>query len=236
MPAVKVNDINMYYEIRGDGEPLVLIAGLGTDLTIYEPIIARLSKKYRVIAFDNRGVGRTDKPDIPYTIEMMADDTAGLLKAIGIKQAHVLGISMGGRIAMALTLQNPDLVKSLILASTYARQVKNARPPLWLRLMKYLPIRMFRKYPQQGYAFARQLKASRSYDCSDRLDEIRVPTLILHGTKDNLAPLPRAVEMQEGIKSSKMITFEGGHTFFFMGILEPFCNAVLEFLSSVDEK
>ena len=91
MPTVKVNDINMYYEISGDGEPLVLIAGLGTDLTIYEPIIARLSKKYRVVAFDNRGVGRTDKPDIPYTI----DDTAGLLRATGIKQAHVLGVSIG---------------------------------------------------------------------------------------------------------------------------------------------
>jgi 3-oxoadipate enol-lactonase len=236
MPKIKVNDILMYYEIYGEGDPLVMIAGLGTDLSLYEPIIRRLSQKYRVIAFDNRGVGRTDKPDIPYTIEMMANDTAGLLQALEIKQAHILGISMGGRIAMALALQHPDRVKSLILASTFARQTVNTRPSLRLRLMHYSPVRIFRKYPQPHYAYDRQLIASRSYDCSDRLDQIRVPTLILHGTKDKLVPIPLALEMHEGIKGSKMMTFNGGHIFFFMGLIEPFCNAVLEFLATIDKK
>jgi len=117
MPIAKVNDINMYYEMHGGGEPLVLIAGLGTDLTVYEPIINELSQKSKVLAFDNRGVGRTDKPDAPYAIEMMADDTAALMSGVGIEKAHVLGISMGGRIAMALALQHPDKVKSLVLTS-----------------------------------------------------------------------------------------------------------------------
>lgn len=96
MPTVKVNDINMYYEIRGEGEPLVLIGGLATDITEFEGMIRELSQNYRVIAFDNRGAGRTDKPDIPYSIEMMTDDTAGLLNALGIELAHILGISMEG--------------------------------------------------------------------------------------------------------------------------------------------
>ena len=230
MPTVKVSDINMYYEISGDGEPLVLIAGLGTDLTIYRPIIDRLSKKYRVVAFDNRGVGRTDKPDIPYTIEMMADDTAGLLRATGIKQAHVLGFSMGGRIAMALALQHPDLVKSLILTSTSPRQ-RNTRSMLRLRLMSLMPTRRLRKYPQPYYAFNRQLIESRSYDCSDRLSEIKVPTLILHGTKDKLAPLETAEAMNKRIKGSEMKTYEGGHIFFMMS-QEKFCNAVLDWMGS----
>ncbi len=232
MPTVKVNDINMYYEIRGDGEPLVLIAGLGTNLTIYEPIIAGLSKKYRVIAFDNRGVGRSDKPDIPYTIEMMADDTAGLLKTIGIKQAHVLGISMGGRIAMALALQHPDMVESLVLTSTYARQRGDLKLPLRLTLIKLIVERL-KKYPQPRYAFYRQMRASRSYDCSDRLGQIRVSTLILHGKQDNLAPLPLAIELHEGITGSKIITFEGGHTFF-NRIKDQFCKTVMDFLASAD--
>jgi len=83
MPTVKVNDITKYYEIHGEGEPMVLIAGLNSDHTLYQKvgITPRLAERYQVVAFDNRGVGQTDKPDIPYTIEMMAEDTAGLLNA-----------------------------------------------------------------------------------------------------------------------------------------------------------
>ena len=95
MPYEKVNDIQMYYEIHGDGEPLVLIVGLGTDITEWEGIIHWLAQKYKVFAFDNRGAGRTDKPETHYSIEMMAEDTARLMQALGIQQAHILGISMG---------------------------------------------------------------------------------------------------------------------------------------------
>ena len=72
MPYLKVNDIQMYYEICGDGEPLVLIVGLGTDISEWDGIIRWLAEKYQVLAFDNRGGGRTDKPNIAYSIEMMA--------------------------------------------------------------------------------------------------------------------------------------------------------------------
>ncbi len=109
---------------------------------------------------------------------------------------------MGGRIAMALALQHPDMVKSLVLTSTYARQRDDLKLPLRLRLIKLIVERL-KKYPQPRYAFDRQLHASRSYDCSDRLGQIRVPTLILHGKKDNIAPLPLAIEVHEGIKARK---------------------------------
>lgn len=143
----------------------------------------------------------------------------------------MIGISMGGRIAMALALQHPDLVKSLVLTSTFARQTGNTRSPLRLRLMQYLPWRMLRKYPQPRYAFARQLKASRSYDCSDRLDRISVPTLILHGRGDRLAHVELAEEMHAGIKGSKMVMFDGGHVFF-MGMKDRFCEAIFNFLDN----
>jgi len=108
----------MYYEVHGKGKPLLLIAGLGNDLNGWAFQIPEFAKKYRVIAFDNRGSGRTDAPDQPYSIPMMAEDTAGLMDALGIEKAHVLGVSMGGYIAQELAIRCPGRVESLILVTT----------------------------------------------------------------------------------------------------------------------
>src|ERR1017187_7563847 len=188
MPTISVNDITMYYEIHGGGELVVLISGLNSDHSLYRGIIPQLAESYQVVVFDNRGMGQTDKPDIPYSIEMMADDAAGLLDALGIEQAHILGTSMGGRIAAALALKHPRQVKSLILVSTILKSLKGT-PMTWsrLRVNLMLKIPMIRG-PHPYYAIAQQLKASRNYDCMDRLGEIHVPTLILHGKKDKSAP------------------------------------------------
>src|SRR5579884_503569 len=142
MPTARVNDIMIYYEIHGEGEPVLLIAGLNSDHTFYQRagIISRLAERYQVIAFDNRGVGQTDKPDIPYSIDMMADDTAGLLQAIGITHAHILGVSMGGRIAVSLTLRHPSLVKSLILVSTTVKLT--GIPMTWQRRLSLFSLKL----------------------------------------------------------------------------------------------
>jgi pimeloyl-ACP methyl ester carboxylesterase len=114
----KVGDINIYYEIYGKGEPLVLIYGYAGHSGLWFRQIPVLSKKYRVIAFDNRGVGRSDKPDIPYTMAMMAGDISGLLNVIGVDAAHIFGISLGGMIAQHFALNCPQRVISLILGCT----------------------------------------------------------------------------------------------------------------------
>ncbi len=118
MPTVKVGDISIYYEIHGKGEPLLLIMGYGQNSGHWFSQIPGLSQEYRVVAFDNRGTGRSDKPDVPYTMQMLAEDVSGLLEALAIDAAHVYGVSMGGMIAQELALRYPDKVISLILGCT----------------------------------------------------------------------------------------------------------------------
>jgi pimeloyl-ACP methyl ester carboxylesterase len=118
MPSVRVNDINLYYQIHGEGVPLVLIMGLRRNLEWWYRQIPSFSKAFRAIVFDNRGAGRSDKPEMEYSIPLFADDTAGLMDALGIPSAHILGISMGGYIAQELALGYPGKVRSLILGCT----------------------------------------------------------------------------------------------------------------------
>jgi pimeloyl-ACP methyl ester carboxylesterase len=102
--------------------------GYGAYSGHWMPLIPSLSEEYRVISFDNRGTGRSDKPNVPYTMRMMADDAKGLLDAIGIDSAHVFGISMGGMIAQELALDYPEKVKSLILGCTTCGGAKAILP------------------------------------------------------------------------------------------------------------
>jgi pimeloyl-ACP methyl ester carboxylesterase len=118
MPKIKVNDISMYYEIHGTGEPLVLIAGFSADNTTWTPALEILKQRFQVIVFDNRGAGQTDAPLGKYSIQQLAADTAGLCAALGIKQAHFVGNSMGGFILQELALNHAGLVKSAIISNS----------------------------------------------------------------------------------------------------------------------
>jgi pimeloyl-ACP methyl ester carboxylesterase len=120
MATARVNGINIYYETQGKGEPLLLIMGLGANTTGWASQIPVLSREYQVIAFDNRGAGRSDKPNEPYSIGQMADDARGVLDALRIESAHVFGMSLGGMIAQELVLRYPRRVRSLILGGTMA--------------------------------------------------------------------------------------------------------------------
>ena len=118
MPKTKVNDIELYYEVRGEGTPLILISGLGYSSWQWHLMVPYLEEHFQVITFDNRGVGQTDKPAGPYTASMLAKDTVGLLDVLGADKAVVMGHSMGGFIAQAMALEYPERVSKLILAST----------------------------------------------------------------------------------------------------------------------
>lgn len=118
MPFVETNGIELYYEIQGAGKPLVLLAGLGYPAWQWHKMAPLLADRCQVILPDNRGVGRSDKPSGPYSAGTLAADTIGLLDALEIQQAVVMGHSMGGFIAQALALTYPQRVSKLILAST----------------------------------------------------------------------------------------------------------------------
>jgi pimeloyl-ACP methyl ester carboxylesterase len=120
MPRQRVGDIEIYYEVHGGGpRTLVMIRGLGSNLLAWYAQIEEFARHYRCIVFDNRGAGRTDKPDAPYSIKQMADDTAGLMDALGITRAALLGISMGGMIAQEFALNHQQKLSCLILGCTH---------------------------------------------------------------------------------------------------------------------
>src|SRR3990172_6307927 len=118
MPYTLVNGIEIYYEVHGSGEPLLLIMGLGANAGSWVMQVPELSMEYKIIAFDNRGSGRSGKPNEAYSIAQMADDAAALLDDLAIDSAHVFGMSMGGMIAQDLVLRHPERVTSLILGGT----------------------------------------------------------------------------------------------------------------------
>lgn len=122
MPYATLNGIRVHYEAYGAGDPLLLINGLGGPAVSWLYQVRDLSKRYRVITFDNRGVGETDLPDEPaYPTGQMAEDARALLDHLEIERAHAVGASMGGTIAMELAIRHPKRVRSLGLLCTWAR-------------------------------------------------------------------------------------------------------------------
>lgn len=213
MAGVRVNGIELYYEVHGEGPPLLLVPGLGVDVTFFRRIIDDLATSCRVVAFDPRGAGRSDKPDIPYSIDGMADDAAALLDHLGIDRTTVLGCSMGGRTALMLALDHRNRVERLVLAASSAYV-----PPDRLFTRRWLIMDVMSKIPvpksidpQPRYSWKRQREASRGFDCTTRLGEIGVPTLVVHGTADHIVPFALGQKMAGLIPGARLVTVPGSH-------------------------
>ena len=131
VPIVKVNDINIAYTERGKGEAVVLIMGLGAVKESWFMNIPTLSKYYRVVTFNSRGVGKTDRSGEFYTMGRMAADTVGLLDVLGIDKAHIVGVSLGSMIAQEIAINFPQRVGRLILAATTPGMSDAANKEMW---------------------------------------------------------------------------------------------------------
>jgi pimeloyl-ACP methyl ester carboxylesterase len=121
MGFVEVDGVRMHYVQQGTGEDVVLLCGLGDDTSAWDAQVGAFSAGRRVTVLDNRGVGRSSLPDGAFTVRDMAADTAGVMDALGITRAHVAGFSMGGAIAQQLTLDRPELVRSLVIVGSWCR-------------------------------------------------------------------------------------------------------------------
>lgn len=119
MPQAQVGDCRLYYEIHGQGQPLVMIRGVGSTAAHWYAQVPTLGQRYKLVIFDNRCVARSSGPEGPFSIADQAADTVGLMSALGLERAHVLGFSMGGMIAQEMGLTYPERVRSLILVATH---------------------------------------------------------------------------------------------------------------------
>ncbi|MFJ5956821.1 alpha/beta fold hydrolase [Paenarthrobacter sp. NPDC092416] len=234
--AAAADGAELAWTESGQGEPLLLIAGQATAMDGWGPTADALSRHYRVIRFDHRGIGRSGKGEADrYTTRLLAVDAAAILKAADVDLAHVYGHSMGGRIAQWLAIDDPKRVRTLILAATSGGRGagKGTEPdraalealvsgdatrlvPLFFSpdWAKENPdaVHTFFNSKASAWAKSRHFKASREHDAWSRLGDVNAPTLILHGTDDALTPLQNAVLLREHIPRSTLIRVPGaGH-------------------------
>jgi len=264
MPKVKVNDIQIYYEVHGEGFPLIMITGWSGNIDWWDlRLIQELSKKYKLVIFDNRGVGRTDISDMKYTIKLFANDTAGLMDALGISRANVLGFSMGGMIAQELVLNYPEKVEKLVLCSTHCGGTKSV-PPSQKALDMFIvdesalspeqiarmtipilftedfiknnpdlvefSLQQILRAPISIKALLRQVNAIMEFDTYERLSQIKVPTLVLHGKQDILVPPENGSILAEAIPNAKFVYFENS-AHGLIEEMEKVISVVLDFLA-----
>jgi pimeloyl-ACP methyl ester carboxylesterase len=232
VPSVALADIDMYYESHGAGAPLLLIGGLSQTIEDVRPLIDELAPHFRVIAVENRGSGRTSAPAGPYSMAQMARDVRALMDELQLERAHALGISMGGRVALALALDSPERVDRLVLVSTSARVAgARLRAGGWVSLMLF-QLR-YRAGPsgQPRHAQRAQYWAGIRFDCTDRLRRITQPAIVVHGRSDVVVPLSGGEELHRGITGARLVVLDGGHRISIdRDSLAQVCAAIVPFL------
>ena len=260
MPTIKINDIDIYYEIHGEGEPLLLIHGLGSSSRDWEYQIPQFSKLYKVITIDLRGHGKTSKPKGPYSIRGFADDVALFLEAINIKYVNILGLSMGTATGFELAINYPDLVKSLIAVNMSAKlSVKtfNEKKQFFLRnlIVKLLGMRKMgevlapKLFPSPEQEELRKKVATRwaendkksylsamnslkNWSVEEELHKITCPTVVIASDGD-YTPVEIKEEYIKKIPNGQISIIKNSHHAVPMEKPEEFNRIVLDFLKSI---
>jgi len=238
--SVPVGDINISYRVLGQGDPIVLIMGSGSTMDMWDPLLLdNLSTKYKVIVFDNRGMGNTTAPPGNFSIAEFANDTAGLMEALGIEKAHIMGWSMGSFVAQELAIRYPERVNKIILyagdcggeeavmpSPQVLKDLTNTSGSPEERGMRLFDLLFPEDWLSSQPAFykwfpipketslpeniERQSQAIATWPGSfDRLGSIKSPALVVTGTEDIIAPPENAFILAKNIVVSWLVQFEG---------------------------
>lgn len=265
MPEAQVNGITINYEIDGENGAngtLVLVNGLADDLQSWGfQLPALVEAGYRVLRFDNRGIGRSSRPPGPYSARMLADDTKALVDSLGIAHFHMMGVSMGGMIAQEYALAYGGDLRSLTLACTYGTvdQFCQTMFAMWADLARGMGVpfvmrdvalwaftgSFFNERGPESAEFAEamasldmsvdaylaQLAVIQAHDALGRVSAIQVPTMVLAGEEDILIPVRLSRDLHDAIPGSRWATTPGGHACIWE-LPDPFNAAFLDFVRS----
>lgn len=250
--------IRIASEERGSGFPLLLVMGQGYGRWAWEPILEPLAERFRVLSYDPRGVGESDKPDGPYTVEQLTADVLQVLDAHEIARAHVVGVSLGGMVAQQLAIEHPARVERLVLLATssgfgHPVAMPASLPALYAEVAGLDPDAAVRRFVEnavsdRGEVVEELLRRRRehqieprfrdaqgaaaiAFDSYDRLEQIAAPTLVLTGDEDNVVDWHSSEGLAERIPDARLRVFPGtGHLFLWEQPGEV-ANALLEFLA-----
>jgi len=262
MPFAESNGIKIYYEIYGEGEPVVLISGLGSPLGSWETQVPIYSEKFKVIVFDNRGVGRSEVTEPGFTISDMADDTIGLLDNLEVDSATFIGKSMGGMITQRIGIKYPERANKLVIGCSSSsrdevgnlllkggREVatKAGMKAVWITGLFYGYTREYieknidlikeslSEIPEDEEVlkgYLGQSAACEGHYTLDELHSIKANTLVMYGNKDLIMSPKKSVEMAEKIQNCRLRGFSDVGHGFWREKQEEVDKLVMEFLSS----
>ena len=245
------------YEAVGSGSPVLLVQGLGYPRWGWEPVVERLQDGFLVVSFDNRGIGESDVPPGPYTAAGMAEDAVAVLDAAGIERADVVGASLGGMIAQELVLAHPERVDRLaLICTTPGGAEAYPLPEPTLRLLAEAPslapqdaLRLFIENamvargalvdelyarrlasPPDPAGWQAQAAAGATFDAYDRLGAIQAPTLVVHGTEDNVVDPRNAELLAARISDARLELVPGTGHMLFWERPDRFAELLREFL------
>jgi pimeloyl-ACP methyl ester carboxylesterase len=259
MSRARNGEVELAYELLGNGPPLLLIQGLGYGGRGWGPVLEPLAEEFTVAAFDNRGFGASGAPPGPYSVEELADDAQAVLDAAGFERAHVVGASLGGMIAQELALAHPGRIDKLVLACTTPGGA-NAYPmpaqtvSLMLAAPTMPPDEALRRFVENALGDGRsdelverivayrianppdlggwqaQAAAGATHDALDRIGSILAPTLIVHGTEDAVVDPRNADLLAERIPGARVELLRGCGHLPFWEQPERFASLIKEFL------